>query len=698
MQTYHFFVEHFLYICNRIAFLMMKMKKVLIYLIVVLALTACYSDRPTHSDWPSVNRKLQELDDSIAVMSAAVPQMITNGMVHAQDSIEWYAYYVRWANYFFLSTTPDSLLPYTQATVSFAHRARTHVASGDQQRLNTVEGMAYEAEAAYRQHFRSLSDTVITLRKQAYNLLMKSDMAIMLPMVCGNMADVYALQNRLPEASLWYRRALFLADSTSVNPSVKATLYMGLGRIYQNLSDFENARNCYEKVGERLHSMPLNMQAYYLNNYGNFFYYQKDYAKALSMFQQLEQLLKRIGAGDTFDMYLCLLNMGDVLLNLGRTDEALNCIDRVEPFFRQNQVADAVDYCQTVRIGAAVKKGELKRAEQLLAVPQLNPHTEQGLSDIRNRYTFDYYMKTGQTARALDMKLAEEKRNDSIGKNREHMRATEIIMRMSEDTLRLNHQLEIAQQRENTQKSYFWIMILTALVIILILVLAYRWMYARRQRTQNEMDMLRLRLANVQQRISPHFVFNVLNHRIGHAQEDEEKELMKLVKLIRANLDVSSRTIVTLQEEMDFVSYYISLEQELTEHFVYTIDVAPGLDLSALHIPSMFVQILAENAIKHGLKGRDGEKRLTIQIAMEKNDTLVIVVSDNGRGFDIRAVKDTTTGTGLYIIRQTMEVLNKYSRHGQMDIDLENLKDGTSTTTTGCQATLRIPQHFNNLT
>jgi len=107
---------------------------------------------------------------------------------------------------------------------------------------------------------------------------------------------------------------------------------------------------------------------------------------------------------------------------------------------------------------------------------------------------------------------------------------------------------------------------------------------------------------------------------------------------------------------------------------------------------------LAENAIKHGLKGRDGEKRLTIQIAMEKNDTLVIVVSDNGRGFDIRAVKDTTTGTGLYIIRQTMEVLNKYSRHGQMDIDLENLKDGTSTTTTGCQATLRIPQHFNNLT
>jgi sensor histidine kinase YesM len=94
----------------------------------------------------------------------------------------------------------------------------------------------------------------------------------------------------------------------------------------------------------------------------------------------------------------------------------------------------------------------------------------------------------------------------------ERMQTIEHMMLLSEDTIRLHQQLAIEEQKVETRTAYVFVLVLVAVILLLML---YYYMMNRRRRLQTERDMLRLRLANVRNRISPHFVFNVINRHIS---------------------------------------------------------------------------------------------------------------------------------------------------------------------------------------
>ena len=96
-----------------------------------------------------------------------------------------------------------------------------------------------------------------------------------MPDVCANLGDAYVFDNNLPQAALWYRKALFIADSLQMPKEQTASLYMGLGRIYLLLEDYEATVKCYQQTEKYFSDLSLNLQAYFLNNYGNYYYYTK---------------------------------------------------------------------------------------------------------------------------------------------------------------------------------------------------------------------------------------------------------------------------------------------------------------------------------------------------------------------------------------------------------------------------------------
>ena len=104
---------------------------------------------------------------------------------------------------------------------------------------------------------------------------------------------------------------------------------------------------------------------------------------------------------------------------------------------------------------------------------------------------------------------------------------------------------------------------MTTALLVVLAALALLWWVAlsRKRKLQVEMDMMQLRLDNARNRISPHFIFNVLNNRISTADRKETDELMMLARLIRANLDISRNTFVSLADEMEFVRYYVDIER-----------------------------------------------------------------------------------------------------------------------------------------
>jgi LytS/YehU family sensor histidine kinase len=122
-------------------------------------------------------------------------------------------------------------------------------------------------------------------------------------------------------------------------------------------------------------------------------------------------------------------------------------------------------------------------------------------------------------------------------------------------------------------------------------------------------------------------------------------------------------------------------------NFTYTIHRPAETYLDSRLVPSTFVQILAENAIKHALKDLNHDKQLTINATATETDT-IITVADNGKGFDIRS-SASGTGTGLNVIKRTIALQNHNSRQKIIfHIDNDHNPDGTIH---GCKATLSVP-------
>lgn len=106
-------------------------------------------------------------------------------------------------------------------------------------------------------------------------------------------------------------------------------------------------------------------------------------------------------------------------------------------------------------------------------------------------------------------------------------------------------------------------------------------------------------------------------------------------------------------------------------------------------MPSMFVQILAENAIVHGLKGKQGAKSLDIKVSRNGRCT-IITVTDNGPGFN--AGRAMRKGTGLGIISQTIAVVNERNSQ-KMRFNISNVVDADGSVK-GCRSTLRVPDNM----
>ena len=112
--------------------------------------------------------------------------------------------------------------------------------------------------------------------------------------------------------------------------------------------------------------------------------------------------------------------------------------------------------------------------------------------------------------------------------------------------------------------------------VMLVLLFLYLLTYMRKRRLQTYMQLMQLKLANARSRISPHFIFNVLNNSISKTGSRDADELMALTKLIRANLKMSDKYYVSLKEELGFVRYYISVERSsIGDDFEFSIEAPP---------------------------------------------------------------------------------------------------------------------------
>ncbi len=157
------------------------------------------------------------------------------------------------------------------------------------------------------------------------------------------------------------------------------------------------------------------------------------------------------------------------------------------------------------------------------------------------------------------------------------------------------------------------------------------------QELKSRIQLLRTEALRTQ--MNPHFIYNALNAIQDFVVTNDHNSalfyLAKFAEMIRQIFDYSSRELITLAEEVQFLQLYLNLEKLRFGDRVaisFAIDDALKERLEEFEIPPLLIQPLVENAFKHGLMHKLNDGKLHIFFELEKDDQIKCTVEDNGVG------------------------------------------------------------------
>lgn len=205
-----------------------------------------------------------------------------------------------------------------------------------------------------------------------------------------------------------------------------------------------------------------------------------------------------------------------------------------------------------------------------------------------------------------------------------------------------------------------------------------------REKTQKTQDNFTKRIRETEMmalrsQMNPHFIFNSMNAIknliMTSRNEDAINYLDDFASLLRGILQNSNRKRITVEEELEILELYLSLEKSrMGESFNYTIQVTSVAELSQYHIPPLLLQPIVENAIWHGLQpSLKAEKKLII--IFDTTNDLKIIIEDNGIGRKESAKnKKLHNSMGTTIVQDRLTLYNHLNDH-TINFQITDLED-----------------------
>lgn len=196
---------------------------------------------------------------------------------------------------------------------------------------------------------------------------------------------------------------------------------------------------------------------------------------------------------------------------------------------------------------------------------------------------------------------------------------------------------------------------------------------------ESHLNALRLQL-------EPHFLFNTLNAISSELAANPElaREMIEdLGVLLRQSIDCQGSKEITLAQELGLLDRYLAIQKlRFGDRISVQIEVEPAT-LSAM-VPSMFLQPLVENAIRHGLEGRLSGGHIVVS-ADHVDGQLHIRVLDDGVGLPPQWRVETSAGLGISVTRERLQAL--YAEPGGHEFTVSRRKSE------GTEVAIRIPLH-----
>lgn len=640
-----------------------------------------YTEMRAFEDFSHIN------GDSVAIVPRKVRLKALQKMEEAKDSLVKYNYLAMTLKTYLITSQLDSAQIVIQQIHDFIERQHSSSQMAD------LESECFNMKGNIFARVGNMDSAEICFRK-AYELRMRGTRIEVVPDILMNLADANNRLGKLDIGAAWYRRALLMCDSLHIASTKKPPIYYGLAQVYVTMRDFEQCDYYYNLAGESYDSMLPYEKYIYLNNRGTSYYYREDYQTAIKYFQKVIDLVE--GYADmSFELNLGRLNLGDCYLQLNMVDLAVKYINECQLFFEGMGVSTALYYIDTQKIELALLQKDFQEARRLLSESVVPPGIDPDMVHIRNKYLQQFYEETGNYKRAYHYLQRNNQLDDSIRNERVRMRTADLTLRYQQDSTLIAHRVLLQEQKNKVLVLRQTQFVVFAVAVVSILTAVFLYLYSKKKRAlllaRNHRTVSTLRLENIRNRLSPHFIFNVLNREMAERNVEGKQELSSLVKLMRRNLELAEQLCVTLAEELDFVKTYINLERRsLGPDFHSELKIEKDVQPEQIRIPSMMIQIPVENAVKHALREKEGERNLWVSVC-RRGSGICIKITDNGGGYRPDS-RNRGTGTGMKVIMQTIRILNNKNKEA-IDVLVHNvsLQSGEM----GCEVTFWLPDNYD---
>jgi two-component sensor histidine kinase len=204
---------------------------------------------------------------------------------------------------------------------------------------------------------------------------------------------------------------------------------------------------------------------------------------------------------------------------------------------------------------------------------------------------------------------------------------------------------------------FFTLIILTWNLIYFSIHYFNNWNQAEIEKWKLAAEIKDAQLGSLKSQIKPHFVFNTINNIRSLILEDKEKAremLLNFSDLFRYALKNTDQSKVDLKEELEIVNQYLELISiQYEDKLQYKIQVNEGLE--KFQLPPMMLQLLVENAVKHGIsRFKEGG---SIFIDIDQSDGFLNIRVKNTGSLNTASKLNDQLGVGLENIRKRLELI-----------------------------------------
>ena len=203
----------------------------------------------------------------------------------------------------------------------------------------------------------------------------------------------------------------------------------------------------------------------------------------------------------------------------------------------------------------------------------------------------------------------------------------------------------------------------------------------REDLVRTEADAREARLSALRYQLNPHFLFNSLNAVSTLAVEGDvpaaTRMLAQIADLLRATLDGKRPFEVALSEEMTFTERYLAIEQTRLGHRLQ-VELAIAVETLEAAVPSMLLQPLIENAVRHGIAPVVGGGRIAIRSTLH-GQMLRVAIDNTGP----RSARPRQTTGGIGLANTTERLRTLYGPNHRFELHWPE--------TGGCNVLIEIP-------